>query len=179
VAVDVDTSGYVYVVNDAGEVWKKTSSWTDISFSGKARDVAAYSSSNVWHVEKDNIGSTTDGYINKLNSGANGWDKQSGAANRITVGASGAWVADKSFVYSGESGSLVKVAGTSANDIGIGIEGSVYVITKTERGVFLGNTIQRLFGTTWKNFDAPYPPANPIRIAVGAAGEPWVVNESG
>lgn len=60
----------------------------------------------------------------------------------------------------------------TANDVGVGAEGTAWVIgTNSVAGGF---GIYRWSGTAWQRFDG-----GAVRIAVGPQGEPWVVNSAG
>lgn len=60
----------------------------------------------------------------------------------------------------------------SAKDVGVGITGSVWIITSTT--TFGGYTIAKWNGSSFTTV-----PGGAVRIAVNPIGEPWIVNDAG
>ncbi|MBS1531503.1 MAG: Ig-like domain-containing protein, partial [Bacteroidetes bacterium] len=98
------------------------------------------------------------------------------AGIRIAVDPHGMpWVVNKSHLIFHYNGTLVwdQIPGT-ANDIGIGADGSVYAIGTQDVSPTGGYNIMKWNGSGWDNM----PDCAGIHIAVDPHGTPWVVNRS-
>lgn len=99
------------------------------------------------------------------------------AGVRIAVGPDGKpWVVNKSnliFKYRDSTSSWQQMPGT-ATDIGVGADGSVFVIGTIPSSITGGYNIMKWNGSNW---DA-MPECAGVHIAVDQKGTPWVVNKS-
>jgi peptidoglycan hydrolase-like protein with peptidoglycan-binding domain len=142
---------------------------------GRLKDVAIGADGSMWGI---GTGAGPDFGIFKFNG--SGWDQDqaNGYAVRIAVDPSGVpWVVNslgqifKRTSNDPFSGYWAQRPGL-ANDIGIGFDGSVWVIGLNPIGTNFG--IFKFNGTDWDQSDG-----FALRIAVGPGGEPWVVNSQG
>lgn len=202
VRIAVDVSGYPWVINNAGSVFKRTSttwntgSWKQVA--GCAKDIGAFSDSSVWIVSCDSAygGYTVKKWTKKYESDATkNWttDTSGAAAVRISVATNGRpWVVN-SFKQVFRRTSTDPASGTwdgplpgAANDIDAGKNGYTYIISNTATGG--GYTIQVWDEQPAAAGGSPPPPAKyewltipnnggATNIAAGAV-RPWVINSS-
>jgi len=131
---------------------------------GAAVDVGVGANGTAWA-----IGTTPEigGYAIYRWNGSNNWEKIPGSALRIDVDPHGnAWVVTSGhaiFRYDGRQ--FVAVPG-AANDVGIGADGSVWVIGNDAVGKDYG--IYRWTGSTWARM-----PGAALRIDVDPHGMAW------
>ncbi|WP_316979440.1 tectonin domain-containing protein [Shumkonia mesophila] len=152
------------VVNaPSGAVAQGASKWVKID--GAARDVAIGSDGTAYVIGTTQEGS---GYqIFKRAKTATTWSKLSGAATRIAVFGTQAWVVNSKGMIFAQSGTgWKKVPGPAAQDIGASAKG-VWII-----GV--DGKIHQRAGNGWQHV-----PGNAQRIDIDRDGRPWVVNEQG
>jgi hypothetical protein len=105
--------------------------------------------------------------------GKHGWLRVDGAGVRIDVDPYGApWVInDDDEIFRLEHDQWRRMPG-KAKDIGIGADGTVWVIGIDTRAGGYG--IYRFNGTGWDKV-----PGSGAQISVGPDGDPWVVNRDG
>ncbi|MBE0529446.1 MAG: hypothetical protein IH626_01380 [Rhodospirillales bacterium] len=153
----------VVVNGPSGAAAQGASKWVKID--GAARDVAIGSDGTVFVIGTTQEGS---GYqIFKRAKTATTWTKLSGAATRIAVFGTQAWVVNSKGMIFAQSGTgWKKVPGPAAQDIGASAKG-VWII-----GV--DGKIHQRAGNGWQ-----YVPGNAQRIDIDQDGRPWVVNEQG
>ncbi len=140
---------------------------------GRATDIGCGADGSVWIV-----GSAEKYGIFKFNPSTAGWDQILGKGKRIDVDANGnPWIADQDMAIwrfrtdEGLGGKLVEVPGR-ASDIGIGADGSVWIVGSPDKnyGVF-----------RWNNSINGWDQAlgNGRRISVDPNGNPWIAAEDG
>jgi hypothetical protein len=104
----------------------------------------------------------------------NTWKTIEGAGLRIAVDPKGRpWIIDKAnliFRYNGKKWIQMPGKGT---DIGIGADGSVFIIGTEEVSPTGGKSIMKWNGSSWTQL-----PGAAIRISVDNKGRPWVINKS-
>jgi hypothetical protein len=135
---------------------------------GGARDIGVGANGSVWVIGTN----STHGGFGIYHWNGSNWDAVAGGGVRIAVGPHGnPWVVNANQnIYEYTEGDFQLRPG-SARDIGIGADGSVWVIgTNSVHGGF---GIYRWNGDNW---DAVA--GGGVRIAVGPHGNPWVVNSS-
>ncbi len=135
---------------------------------GLARDIGVGKDGSVWIIGTDR---QSGGYGIYRWIGSS-WRKVPGAALRIAVDPQGApWVVnDEAYIYRWlPDGRWQRQAGR-ARDIGIGADGSVWVIGTDRQPNGYG--IYRWTGSAWQRVAGAA-----LRIAVGPDGMPWVVND--
>lgn len=134
---------------------------------GAAQDIGVGPDGSVWAV-----GASTLGHDYGLYQwSGRGWYEQRGGAVRVDVDARGRpWIVnDAHEIWLLERGRWERIAG-AARDIGIGADGSVWVIGVGSRGG--GHAIYRLGQYGWIEY-----PGSGERIDVAPDGTPWVVND--
>lgn len=141
---------------------------------GKATDVGVGADGTVYVVGDDSV--SAGGYaIYKLDSCGCRRRLPDVGAIRVAVSPQGIpWVVTKSnliFKYNGTSWD--QMPGT-ATDIGIGADGSVFIIGTEFATITGGNIIEKWNGSGWTKM----ADCAGIHIAVDPTGTPWVVNES-
>lgn len=146
------------------------------SVPGVASDIGIGAEGSVYIIGTDSV-SETGGYsISKL-VGSSFVKMPECAGTRIAVSQNGVpWVVNKShliFQYTGVNNLWQQQQGT-ANDIGIGADGSVFIIGTTIVSPTGGYDIMKYNGAGWDTLKQ----CAGIRIAVSPQGVPWVVNKS-
>jgi Tectonin domain len=139
---------------------------------GAARDIAASSDGAVWAIG----GKTTPGGFEILRwDGASHWITMPGGAVRIAADPNGnAWVANDAHVilrYDGRQ--WVGVNGRAATDIGIGADGTIWVI-----GADAAPGGYNIYRSTDAGEHWTQMPGAAERVAVDPRGNAWVVNSS-
>jgi peptidoglycan hydrolase-like protein with peptidoglycan-binding domain len=140
---------------------------------GGATDVASGANGATWIIGTNPNASGDASIFQRV---GNTWVASNGGGFRIAVDPTGVpWVINKGgqifkrTTNTASSGTWTQMPGT-ASDIGIGFDGTVWVISTFSVGN--GNfQIRRFNGTTWDN-----DVGGAVRIAVGPDGVPWVVN---
>jgi len=105
------------------------------------------------------------------------WEKVPGAAVRIAVGPKNdPWiVTSTNAIYHYEGGKWVGIKGQTATDIGVGKDGTVWIITNDKPGEYGnpshgGNAIRKFNGSEWEQVDG-----GAVALSVDAEGYPWLV----
>jgi len=143
----------------------------------KASDVGVGADGSVYVVGDDSV-SVTGGYnIYKVDSCGCRHKLPDVGAIRVAVSPQGVpWVVSKTnliFRYNGDTKAWVQMPGT-ATDVGIGADGSVFIIGTEFATVTGGNIIEKWNGSGWNKM----PDCAGVHIAVDPHGTPWVVNKS-
>ncbi|MDO3626792.1 tectonin domain-containing protein [Mucilaginibacter sp. BT774] len=139
-----------------------------------ATDVGVGADGTVYVVGNDSV-SATGGYgIYKwINGGLH--KLPDCAAVRVAVSPQGVpWVVNKSNLIFRYNGTTWDQMPGTATDIGIGKDGSVFIIGTQFASVTGGNIIQKWNGSGWDTM----PDCAGVHIAVDPTGTPWVVNKS-
>lgn len=139
----------------------------------KATDVSVGADGAVYIVGADSL--STGGYaVSQVIDGKTS-KLPDCAAIRIAVSPQGVpWVVTKTHTILKYNGSSWDQVPGTANDIGIGGDGSVFIIGTQFATATGGNVIMKLNGTTWTLM----PDCAGVHIAVDPQGTPWVVNLS-
>lgn len=139
----------------------------------KATDVSAGADGSVFIVGADSL--STGGYpVSKIVDGKL-TKLPDCAAVRIAVSPQGTpWVVTKTHTILKYNGSSWDQVPGSATDIGIGGDGSVFIIGTQFATITGGNVIMKLNGANWTLM----PDCAGVHIAVDPQGTPWVVNLS-
>jgi hypothetical protein len=184
------TSGVPWLVNNAGEIFQRTSnSTTSGSWQikpGCASDIGVGADGSVWITGCNAI---TGGYgIHKWNG--SGWPQDSalGGAVRIAVGPTGIpWIVNSSGEIfrrtsaNPSTGSWEMLPGV-ARDIGIGSGNYAWIVgtSSTVGGynIFAWNE-QPAFGSAPAKYSWVPVVGGAVGISVGANGQPWLVNSAG
>lgn len=136
---------------------------------GRAKDIAIGANGAVWA-----IGATpTGGGFTIQRWTGSAWQQIDGGGVRIAVDPAGApWVVnDAGMIWRREGSRWIEVAGARARDIGIGADGSVWIISQS--AVSGGFAIQRYISANrWETI-----PGGGVRISVSPSGRPWIVND--
>ena len=145
-----------------------------IQIKGKASDVGIGADGSVFVIGIDSVSPTGGFSISKLI--ADSLSKLPfSAGTRIAVSPSGIpWVINKSHLIYKYNGYYWTPMPGTGNDIGIGADGSVYIIGTDSVSATGGNSISKWNGTNWTKL------ANcaGMKIAVAPDGTPWVVAKS-
>jgi hypothetical protein len=142
--------------------------WTQLP--GAAVDVGVGANGTAWVIGTN---PEVGGYgIYRWNPGGGNWDKIPGSASRIAVDPQGnAWVVTSVHaVYHYDGRQFVQVPNGIANDVGIGADGSIWIIGNNKVGPS-DFDIYRYLNGKWVMV-----PGGAVRIAVDPKGNPWVVN---
>ncbi len=130
------------------------------------RDVGCFRNDSVWAIGNT---PTPGGFTLHHWLGGESWEQVPGGGVRIAVGPDGPWIVNDAHNIYRWTGTSWQLVGGSANDIGIGADGTVWIINNT--AAVGGFQIQRRDGNAWTTIDG-----GALRIAVSPNGEPWVVN---
>ncbi|MBP6827387.1 MAG: hypothetical protein KA165_12565 [Saprospiraceae bacterium] len=154
-------------ISGSGSAIDNTGSWQLMP--GLATDIGIGADGSVWIVSNEASG--TGFLIKKWNAGS--WITVDGDAVRIAVDKQGnPWVINNlDQIYRRVNNSWQSV-NVNAKDIGIGADGSVWIVTTDELGA--GYTIKKWNGSGWT-----LASGEALRISVDHQGFPWVVNSYG
>ena len=136
---------------------------------GAAKDIGVGKDGSAWVIGT----AAVPGGFEIYRRGPSSWPRVAGGAVRIAVEPSGnAWVVNSGqSVFRFDGATFQPVAGITATDIGVGADGTVWVIGS--QAVPGGFNILRLTGSTWN-----VVPGGALRIAVDPSGKAWVVNST-
>jgi hypothetical protein len=168
VRIAVDPSGMPWVVNDAGNIFRRTAAgWQQLP--GAAKDIGIGANGAVWVIGTNAV----PGGFGIWTWTGTTWTAIDGGGVRIAVDPTGApWVVNNAGGIFRRVGNQWQQTSGAANDIGIGANGTVVVIgTNAVNGGF-GIWALNAAG----NWDAI--PGGATNVAVGPNGLPWVVNSS-
>lgn len=168
VRVDVDARGQPWVINSEDEIFRlRNGRWEQVY--GEATDIGIGADGSIWVVSNDDRSGGHSIYTWK----SPGWLKISGAGVRIDVEPNGTpWIInDDNEIFRRENGLWRRMPGY-AKDIGIGADGSVWVIGSNDRAGGYG--IYRFNGASWDRIAG-----SASQISVAPDGTPWVVNNDG
>lgn len=162
VRIDVDPSGNPWIINESHQIYRRINDqWQRLP--GDARDVGIGANGAVWVAAGGGIF-----HWNGLD-----WDRVSGSAVRIDVDPAGnPWVIDHTDdIYELVDGRWLRRPG-AARDIGIGADGSVWIIGTREGDG--GHGIYRWNGQNWSPVTG-----SGRQVSVGPDGLPWVASSGG
>lgn len=162
VRIDVDPMGSPWIINDSHRIYRRVDNrWQRLP--GEARDIGIGADGSVWVTSG---GGTY--YFNGVD-----WDPFRGSATRIDVDPSGQpWVVTRADqIYQLIAGRWIRRPG-SGRDIGIGADGSVWLVgTSDEEG---GHGVYRWNDEGWNKVTGSLR-----QISVDADGYPWGASSSG
>jgi hypothetical protein len=177
VRIGVGPDGTPWVINKSHLIFNNPGLnliWNQLP--GKANDIAVGAEGSVYIIGTDSVSSTGGYSIKKWNDTAFVTLPEC-AAVRIAVGPDGRpWVVNKSHLiyrYNGTGSPWTLLPG-SANDIGIGKDGSVYITSTTLAPNGNGYLIQKWNGYGWTTLNG----ISGLNISVGSDGTPWWVDAS-
>jgi hypothetical protein len=170
VRVDADKDGNPWVINNGGQLFYYTTSWTGREQGLKFTDIGAGSNGSVYGVTQTASGA---GYQMVRWTGSSWAVFASGGALRVTVDNLGnPWILNSAGAIQRWNGTAWETLPGSATDIGAGPDGSVYILeTATVTG---GQAISVWNGSAWRRIAG-----GGKFIDVGPGGNPWMVNASG
>ncbi len=171
VKIAVDPAGNPWVVNDAGQVFKRLGGRWVLIAGISGRDISIGANGAVWVLSRD---PAPGGYaIMNYNPITNTWRTVGGGGIKISVAPNGMpFVINSSkniFEYQSNSAWVVKPG--AANDIAIGANGKMWVIGNNSIGADFD--IHQWMGTEWSSIDG-----GGVHIAVDNQGYPWLVNSN-
>ncbi len=162
IRIDVDPGGTPWIVNNTHNIYRRVhNSWLRVA--GEARDIGIGADGTVWV--------TSGGGTYRYDNGD--WLGVRGSGVRIDVDPSGIpWVIDHTDdIHQLIAGRWLRRPG-EARDIGIGADGSVWIIgTSGDDG---GHGIYRWTGNAWNRVIG-----SSRQISVGPDGYPWAANSDG
>jgi Tectonin domain len=140
---------------------------------GQAKDIGVGADGTVWVIGSNSVGAWAGNYgIYRWTGSA--WEAVDDGGARIAVDPDGLpWIVTSGGdIYRRVVNTWVHYPGL-ARDIGVGADGSVWMIGTDHVGTGNDGRIYKLKGKTWERI-----PGGGVRIAVGPDGMPWVVNSS-
>jgi hypothetical protein len=146
--------------------------WEQID--GEATDIGVGADGSAWVIGSSKSKINGGNGIYRL--GVMGWEQidKDGGAIRIDVDPSGnPWVVDNNDNIFRRSGAEWEQIDGTATDIGIGADGSVWIVGTKPR--FGGYGIYRWDGRNWEIVSDD----GAVRIDVDPQGNPWIVNDNG
>jgi len=171
VRIAVDPRGNPWVVNNANAIYKRASNqWTQLPGTGK--DIGIGADGSVYVIGTNAV---SGGFgIYKYVASSNSWQGIDGGGVRIAVDPRGnPWIVnDAGAIYRRVSNQWRLLPG-SAKDIGIGADGTVYVIGTNAVGGGFGIYKYVASSNSWQGIDG-----GGVQIAVNPRGAPWVVNSA-
>lgn len=156
VHIAVDPQGHWWIVNNSNKIWNELHG----EMSGGAHDIGIGADGSVFIIG-------TNSHIYRLNGSR--WEHIRGSGVRIAVDPQGHWwiVNNSNQIWSEVHGEM----SGRARDIGIGADGSVYIIGTNRRE---DGDVYRLCGSDWIRTGG-----EGVSIAVDGNGKPWVVRKNG
>jgi hypothetical protein len=171
VRIDVDDQGIPWVVNSKGEIFRRIGTqWQTLP--GRAKDIGIGADGSVWIIGADPV-DVSDFGIQRWTG--TDWEAVDGATGiRIDVDRDGnPWVVNSKGEIFRRTGTQWQTLPGRAKDIGIGADGSVWVIGTTPVGASNFRTY-RWTGSGWEMVDG-----KGVQISVDNNGVPWVATASG
>jgi len=165
VRLSVDPGGLPWGINQAGRIFRHTGTdWKQVT--GTASDISV-------GVGRDVFATSADGVLSRFDPATNRFSRVPGQAYFVATAPDGTpWglLLD---------GTVVRCAalpcerlGRDAQSLSIGPDGSVFIVT-------FGNQLRR-FVPARREFELiPVPGHEPVSVAVGPAGRPWVITTEG
>jgi hypothetical protein len=190
VRIDVDENGDPWVVNSAGQVFRRVNDrWLQlpdlssvsvggITIPAAAKDIGIGANGAVWITARMRVGMQFQFGVFKWTGTS--WDRVDGSAERIDVDRSGnPWVVNSAGEIFRRVNDHWEQLPRHARDIGIGADGSVWIIGTDQVGfVALGTgqnfDILRWNGSDWETIDG-----GGTQITVDDDGVPWLANAAG
>jgi len=168
VRIDVDDKGVPWVINSIGEIFKREGdNWRCMP--GRANDIGIGGDGSVWIIGTNICG---DGGFGIWKWTGKDWMTFDGAAIKIDVDKSGdPWVVNTYGDIFKRENSSWKMIGGKAKDIGVGSDGSVFIIGTNPGGGGYG--IWKWTGSGWNEIGG-----SAVAISVDESGNPWVVNSA-
>jgi len=168
VRVDVDDKGVPWVINSIGEIFKREAdNWRLMP--GRANDIGIGGDGSVWIIGTNICG---DGGFGIWKWTGKDWMTFDGAALKIDVDKNGdPWVVNTYGDIFKRENSSWKMIGGKAKDIGVGSDGSVFIIGTNPGGGGYG--IWKWTGSGWNEIGG-----SAVAISVDESGNPWVVNSA-
>jgi Tectonin domain len=172
VRIDVDPSGNPWMVNAKGEIFRRVKdTWEHLP--GSARDIGVGADGSVWIIGTNPSGT-------KDNFGAHKWTGKEwrgveGGGVRIDVDPSGnPWMVNaKGEIFRRVKNTWKPVPG-SAKDIGIGADGTVWIIGTKPSGTADDFGVHQWTGKDWRGVEG-----GGVQISADKTGKPWMVNAMG
>jgi hypothetical protein len=166
VRIDVDDKGIPWVVNSIGQIFKREGNeWRLMP--GLASDIGIGADGSVWIIGTNIV---HDGGFGIWKWTGKDWMTFDGAALKIDVDRNGdPWVISAYGDIFKRENSSWKMIGGKAKDIGIGADGSVFIIGTNPCGGGYG--IWKWNGSSWNEIGG-----GAVCISVDESGNPWVIN---
>jgi hypothetical protein len=165
--IDVSPQGIPWLVNSSKQIWRGNGGNSFNQLPGLANDIGIGADGTVYIIGTD---AQVGGFSIYKWNGSN-WDLQNGAGVRIDVSPQGIpWLVNSSKqIWRGIGGNSFEQLPGLANDIGIGSDGSVYIIgTDAMPG---GYGIYKWNGSNWTKINGAGE-----QISAGSQGIPWMVD---
>ena len=173
-AIAVGPDGQPWTADqEAGNIYRRQEgSWVQLP--GAGRDIAVGADGSVWIVGTNRIGN--DYGIYKWNAPISNWNMIDGGGIRIAVGPDGVpWLVNAAGqIFRRQEGVSWSLLPGLARDIGVGANGSVWILGTNQLGSDFGIYKWNDAISNWDQADGAG-----TRIAVGPDGLPWLVNAAG
>src|SRR6478672_8915538 len=172
VRIDVDQRGNPWIVNSKGEIFRRVNDgWEHLP--GLAKDIGVGGDGSVWIIGTNPGGTKHDFGIHKW-TGSN-WQGVEGGGVRIDVDQRGnPWIVNsKGEIFRRANDRWEHLPGF-AKDIGVGGDGSVWIIGTNPSGTAHDFGIHKWTGSNWQSIEG-----GGVQISVDSAGLPWIVNSMG
>jgi Tectonin domain len=172
VRIDVDPSGNPWMINSKDEIFRRVNdTWERVP--GSAQDVGVGADGSVWIIGT-NPSATPDDFGAHKWTGKD-WQGVEGGGVRIDVDPSGnPWMVNsKGEIFRRVNDTWQRVPG-SAKDVGVGADGSVWIIGTNPSEPADNFGVHRWTGKDWFGVEG-----GGVQISVDKSGLPWMVNAAG
>ncbi len=163
--IDVGPLGRPWVVNASGEIWRGNAGGTYDLLPGQANDIGVGADGTVYIIGAYAV----HGGFRVFKWNGSNWDATVGSGQRIDVSPQGIpWIVNSlGEIWRGTAGGSFELLPGQAHDIGVGADGTVYIVgTDVLPG---GNGIYRWNGSNWTKVSGAGQ-----QISVGPQGVPWM-----
>jgi hypothetical protein len=172
VRIAVDQSGNPWIVNADNEIFRRVDdNWNRLP--GSAKDIGVGADGSVWIIGTNPIGTVDNFGIHRWTG--SDWVGIEGGGVRIAVDQSGnPWIVNANGeIFQRVDDKWNRLPGF-AKDIGVGADGSAWIIGTNRVGTAGNFGIHRWTGNNWVGIEG-----GGVQISVDHSGLPWIVNSTG
>lgn len=174
IRIAVGPNGDPWILTAAGQIFCPQPNGWGPPLPGLGIDIAVGANGSAWLIGTNPVGTANDGGVYRWEGRQ--WVDVGGGGVRIAVAPDGTpWLVNSvGQIYVGSRGGWGRPLPGLARDIGIGADGSVWIIGTNPVGRAGDGGIFRWNGRNWAEM-----PGGGVAISVGPDGTPWVVNSVG